>query len=195
MVSFGTGATATATDNYSGTTTKALILSAATSAAASAFLFREFVPSSVQDHFFSVFTGLLSRLSKELTIVVEESEGLSPNRMYKAAELYLASDVIPNTSTARRFRVNVPYDDDESTGGDPDNAEVRSDVVQITIDRGEEVIDVYRGVKFLWRVAMRETKGQSGKFFNYPRYLVFFINGSNLGFVCGEFLELKFLLF
>jgi Domain associated at C-terminal with AAA len=88
--------------------------------------------------------------------------------MYKAAELYLASAVVPNASTARRFRVNVPYDDDETGRGDPESGEIRSEAVQITIDRGEEVVDVYKGVKFLWRVAIRESNRQSGKFLNYP---------------------------
>lgn len=81
--------------------------------------------------------------------------------MYKAAETYLASAVVPSASTARRLRVNVSYDDDE-TGGDPDSTDVRSAAVQITIDKGEEVVDFYKGVKFLWRVAIRESNRNSG---------------------------------
>lgn len=183
-----------ASSGTSNTSTKALILSAATSAAASAFFLREFVPSSVQDQVFSAFNGLLYRLSNQLTLVVEESEGYSPNRMYKAAEMYLASAVVPSASTARRLRVNVSYDDDE-TGGDPDSADIRSEAVQITIDRGEEVVDFYEGVKFLWRVAIRETNRNSGKLFFFMLTCLF-VYGSNLGFVCGKgimrFLVLNF---
>ncbi|KAF3332753.1 mitochondrial chaperone BCS1 [Carex littledalei] len=159
----------------SGTSTKTLILSAATSAAASAFFLREFVPSSIQDQVFSAFNGLLYRLSNQLTIVVEESEGYTPNRMYKAAETYLASAVVPSASTARRLRVNVSYDDDE-TGGDPDSTDVRSAAVQITIDKGEEVVDFYKGVKFLWRVAIRESNRNSGVR-NRGRFRFFYDHG------------------
>ncbi|KAJ3685971.1 hypothetical protein LUZ61_015135 [Rhynchospora tenuis] len=148
----------------SNSSTKALIVSAATSAAASAFFLHQFVPASVQDQLLSTFNGLLSHLSNQVTIVVEESDGLSPNHMYKAAETYLASAVVPKASTSRRLRISVPYDDDDddSIGDDPDRDEITSDSVLITIDRGEEVTDLYQGVKFLWRLATRETKGQSG---------------------------------
>ncbi|KAJ4770392.1 P-loop containing nucleoside triphosphate hydrolases superfamily protein [Rhynchospora pubera] len=158
----------------SNSSTKALIISAATSAAASAFFIHQFVPASVQDQLISGFHGILSRLSNQLTIVVEESDGFSPNRMYKAAEMYLASAVVPSASTARRLRVTVPYDDDDTT--DPDSAEVRSETVQITIDRGEEVVDFYKEAKFVWKVAVRETNRQSG-FRNRGRHRFFYDHG------------------
>ncbi|KAJ3692459.1 hypothetical protein LUZ60_012809 [Juncus effusus] len=169
MASFTSG---TATTSGTTTTKSALLISAATSAAASVFFVRQFVPDSVQDQIFSGFSTLLSKFSNQITVIVEESDGLSPNRMYKAAEMYLATAVVPSASDARRLKVNVAYDEDD----DPDSADVRAEAVQVTIDRGEEVVDVFNGVKFVWRVAIRETNLQSG-FRGRRRYRYYFDGG------------------
>ncbi|KAJ4770385.1 P-loop containing nucleoside triphosphate hydrolases superfamily protein [Rhynchospora pubera] len=99
-----------------------------------------------------------SPASNQLTLVVEESDGFSPNRMYKVVQSYLVSIAVSGASTARRLCITVPYDGD-------DNAEVRSEAIQITVDTGEEVVDFYQEAKFLWRVAIRESFGNTGQFF------------------------------
>ncbi|KAJ3685974.1 hypothetical protein LUZ61_015138 [Rhynchospora tenuis] len=147
-------ATSDVTTTLSNFVTNALIISAATYDTAFAIIFYQFVFASVKDRMFSAFNGLLSRLSTTYHCN-RRIRWFSPNRMYKAAESYLASVVVSGASTARRLCVTVPYDDD-------DNAEVRSEAVQVAVDTGEEVVDFYQGTEFLWRVAIRESSRRSG---------------------------------
>ncbi|KAJ6793453.1 AAA-ATPase-like [Iris pallida] len=63
--------------------------------------------------------------------------------MYRAAATYLATKLGPSS---RRIRVAKQGEDDDDGGA-----------LDITIDRGEEVVDVYDGVRFTWRLKARET--------------------------------------
>lgn len=123
---------------YSPETTTAsskIILSVATSLAASAILFQTIdnvVPTSVQDYFHSCLQRLSARLLSQLTVVVQEFDGLIANHMFEAANVYLGEKQSPLTS---RIKVNKIEKERE---------------LAVTIDKGEELVDLYNGVKFKW---------------------------------------------
>ncbi|XP_008782422.1 protein HYPER-SENSITIVITY-RELATED 4 [Phoenix dactylifera] len=123
-------------------TTKTFLTTAA-SVAASAVLVRsianDLVPESIQYYLSSTLASLVARLSSQLTVVIDELDGITTNQMYKAAEIYLGTKVSPST---RRFRV-TKHDD--------------STALDVTMDRGEDVVDVFQGVRFRWRLLSRES--------------------------------------
>jgi len=53
------------------------------------------------DHLSDAFASLLGRLSSQLTVAIDEFNGLMPNHMYKATETYLGTKLCPST---RRIR-------------------------------------------------------------------------------------------
>ncbi|KAA8528672.1 hypothetical protein F0562_036027 [Nyssa sinensis] len=112
------------------------VLSAAASLTASAVLFRtivnDLVPSEVHDYFFTSLRKLTNRLSSQLTVVIEEFNGLTANQMFEAANVYLGSKISPSM---QRIKVNKVEKDEE---------------LAVTIDKKEEIVDFFQGVKFKW---------------------------------------------
>ncbi|XP_020105749.1 protein HYPER-SENSITIVITY-RELATED 4-like [Ananas comosus] len=117
----------------------------AASVAASAMLLRgvvnELVPHEVRDFIFSGIHDLRSCMSSQHTIVIEETEGYANNQIYEAARLYLATRLNTNMQRLRVSRVD----------------EAKS--MLISMEGGEEMVDVYEGTEFKWQLICRETSG------------------------------------
>ncbi|KAL4566376.1 hypothetical protein LXL04_030491 [Taraxacum kok-saghyz] len=105
------------------------VLSAAASLAASALLLRTVASDLIPTEYFKT---LFKRLSAQLTVVIEESDGLTPNQLFDAANLFLGSKLSPSTL---RIKVSKPEKDDELT---------------VTVDRNQPIIDVFQTVKCKW---------------------------------------------
>ncbi|CAB4296277.1 unnamed protein product [Prunus armeniaca] len=121
------------------------ILSAAASLAASAILFRtianDLIPDVVQNSFYS----RLQKLSSQITVVVEELDGLTPNEMFEAANLYLGT--LLSTST-RRIKVNKPEKEKQ---------------LLVTIDKNQGLVDCFKGVNFKWVLVSSQKPASNGK--------------------------------
>ncbi|KAH0670478.1 protein HYPER-SENSITIVITY-RELATED 4-like [Solanum tuberosum] len=135
------------------------ILTAATSLTASVILFRsiasDLVPEQLQLFFSSRFQKLSNRLSSQLIVVIEESEGLTLNQMFDAVNVYLGTKV---NAWTQRIKVNKPDEDEE---------------LAVTVDRHQEVTDYYENVKFTWIMKSRGIK-QSEKSTNPKTELRYF---------------------
>ncbi|BFG17760.1 hypothetical protein CerSpe_040340 [Prunus speciosa] len=121
------------------------ILSAAASLAASAILFRtianDLIPDVVQNSFYS----RLQKLSSQITVVVEELDGLTPNEMFEAANLYLGT--LFSTST-RRIKVNKPEKEKQ---------------LLVTIDKNQGLVDCFKGVNFKWVLVTSQKPASNDK--------------------------------
>ncbi|XP_050383124.1 AAA-ATPase At3g50940-like [Argentina anserina] len=120
------------------------VLSAVASVAATAMLARsiaqDFLPHEVRDYFFSSISTFFSRFSNQLTMVIDEFDGLVNNQIYESAEVYLGSKVSP---LMQRLKVSKPEKEKNIT---------------ITIDSNEEIVDFFKGVKFNWILVSRQVK-------------------------------------
>ncbi|KAJ0985814.1 hypothetical protein J5N97_004170 [Dioscorea zingiberensis] len=125
-------------------TTKTL-LSTAASLGASVVLARTIIndvlPDSLRHHLLNSLHHLFGRrFSSHLTIIIGEYNGFASNEIYHAAETYLSTKISPNT---RRLCVS-------KVEGEKN--------VEITMERGEEVIDTFQGVHFKWRFVCHKTQ-------------------------------------
>lgn len=126
------------------------ILSAVASLTASVVLLRTFynelIPDAVRDYFFARLHDLSNRLSSQMIIVVEELDGLTANQMFDAVNVYLGTRL---SSSSRRIKVLKPEKEQQ---------------LDVTIDRNQELIDTFEGVKFKWvLVSSRVEKPISNK--------------------------------
>ncbi|KAL8118065.1 AAA-ATPase At3g50940-like [Apium graveolens] len=116
-------------------TSKAIISTigaiAATSLVARSIV-RDYVPPEIQDYFYFGLQKFFRRFSNQLTMVINEYDGIEKNEIYNASVVYLGSKVSPNM---RRFKVTKP--EQEMT-------------ISLTVERNEEVIDTFSGVQFKW---------------------------------------------
>ncbi|KAJ4822965.1 hypothetical protein Tsubulata_000328, partial [Turnera subulata] len=112
------------------------VLSAAASLAATVMVARsiahEYLPHEFQGYFFSKIRKFFSRFSSQMTIVIDEFDGLVSNEIYLAAHTYLGNRITPST---QRLHVSKPEKEKNFT---------------LKMERNEEMVDVYQGVKFRW---------------------------------------------
>lgn len=112
------------------------VLSTVGSVAATTMVVRtvvnEFLPQELYEYLFFGVKNLFSRFSNQLTMVIEEFDGLVSNEIYEAAEMYLGNKLSPNT---RRVKISKPEKEKQ---------------FNIMLERNEEVLDVYSGQKFKW---------------------------------------------
>ncbi|XP_027342948.1 AAA-ATPase At3g50940-like [Abrus precatorius] len=123
------------------------ILSAVASLAASAMLMRsianEFIPHQVIDFFHSGIHNLSRQFSTQLTIVIEEFQGMSKNQVFEAAEAFLGNKA---TLSAHRVKASKSENDKKLSFG---------------VDRDEEVNDEFEGVKVRWKFICIHTESSS----------------------------------
>ncbi|CAM8948816.1 unnamed protein product [Rhodiola kirilowii] len=114
------------------------VLTAAASLAASAMLARtiinDFIPDQLRQMFFSKFHDLSRHFSTEATFVIEEFQGFTVNQVFEAAHVYLGTKV---NASAGRIRVGKGEKDKTLT---------------TSIDRNEEMVDVFGNVQVKWRL-------------------------------------------
>ncbi|KAK6924407.1 AAA-type ATPase, N-terminal domain [Dillenia turbinata] len=119
----------------SSTTSK--IFSAYASFSASAMLVRsmtnELIPQQVRSYIYSKIQFLFTPKSSDLTLYIEEFCGFLRNQVYESAQIYLASKI--NPSTQRLKITKLP----------------RQKHFSVSIDKGEEIVDVFDEVELKWR--------------------------------------------
>ncbi|KAH7651027.1 P-loop containing nucleoside triphosphate hydrolase protein [Dioscorea alata] len=129
------------------------ILTIAASLAASAMLFhtviKDFIPSKIRNYIFKGIRYLHDHFSSELTLLIDETDGYSPNIVYQAAMSYLNSKISPSV---KRLRVSKLGIDDIK--------------FNVSLDRGQETIDVFEEIQFRWHffsTQMSENSRRSNK--------------------------------
>lgn len=115
------------------------VLSIAASLAASAMLIgsiaNDFLPTEVQDYWYSSLHFVSQYLSSRITIVIEEFLGLTINQVFEATHLYLGDRT--TTSSAKRLRVGKSE---------------KEKTFRTTLDRNEEMVDVFEDVTLKWKL-------------------------------------------
>ncbi|XP_043691639.1 AAA-ATPase At3g50940-like [Telopea speciosissima] len=131
------------------------VLSTAASVAASAMLvrtiFQDFLPHEVHDFISSGFRRFINHFSSQLTIIIEEFDELTNNKVYEAAEIYLANRISPKTQTLR-----ISKSDKEKN-------------LKVAMGRNEEIVDTFDGIRFKWRLVC--TQIESKGYHHNPRDL------------------------
>lgn len=119
------------------------MLTTAASLAASAMVVRslcnEFLPYELKSYLSVAVVSLRSHFSYRNTIVIEEVEHFSTNKMYAAVSTYLATKI---SASMGRLKVSK-YDDDEKN-------------MTISPEQGEEMTDTFEGIQFKWQLLCRD---------------------------------------
>ncbi|XP_004310209.1 PREDICTED: probable mitochondrial chaperone BCS1-B [Fragaria vesca subsp. vesca] len=137
------------------------VLSTYTAFAAAAMLIRtvisevqtivgQFIPQKFQDKIIATLAGLFGNLpNSQMTLIIDESDGLSTNEVYQASELYLSSRI---TSSIDQLKVSKSP---------------RQNNFSITINKGEKLTDEFEGMQLRWEFCCSETKQTSMDFESY----------------------------
>ncbi|GFP83172.1 probable mitochondrial chaperone bcs1 [Phtheirospermum japonicum] len=120
------------------------ILSTVGSIAATTMVVRgvahDLLPPEFHDYIFSGIRNLISAFSNQLTLVIDEFDGLDSNEIYQAAETYLGPRASPKT---RRLKISRPEKEKH---------------YNITMEKDQVMSDTYNGEKFKWTRICRKTE-------------------------------------
>ncbi|KAK3410376.1 hypothetical protein EUGRSUZ_J02377 [Eucalyptus grandis] len=108
-----------------------------------------FLPRELRGFLFSGIRGFLSRFSNEMTMVIDEYDGINPNELYQAAQVFLPAKQFPSM---RRVRVSKPVKEDELT---------------LAMDQNQVLVDTFAGIKLKWVFASRQV-GSGNRGLNSP---------------------------
>ncbi|KAK7252929.1 hypothetical protein RIF29_37231 [Crotalaria pallida] len=112
------------------------IFSAYTSLTAATMLLTmtsHFIPQPIRDHLSIAFRSFIKPRSNILTLVIEESTGITCNQLYSAAETYLSTKV--SLSNERLKVSKIP----------------KEKKLTIRLEKDEKLVDSFNGVSFNWR--------------------------------------------
>ncbi|KAG5535956.1 hypothetical protein RHGRI_023668 [Rhododendron griersonianum] len=129
------------------------VLSTVGSIAAAAMVIRtvsnDYLPPEFQDYLSSGLRTFFSRFSSQLTMVIDEFDGLVNNEIYEAAEVYLGPKISPTT---RRLKVSKSENEQS---------------INVSMERNQEVVDSFEGAEFKWVWVVRQV--ESSRHFYNPR--------------------------
>ncbi|GAY51579.1 hypothetical protein CUMW_135230 [Citrus unshiu] len=140
------------------------IVSTAASVAASAMVIRsiarELVPHELKLFVLMNIRGLFESFSSEITLIIDQFDGLASNQIYRAADIYLGNKISPST---KMFRVSMPEKENK---------------MSISMAKNQEIVDHFDGVKLKWKQVTRQVEstqyvsytGQSTKMQSETRY-------------------------
>ncbi|OMO88247.1 hypothetical protein COLO4_20349 [Corchorus olitorius] len=103
----------------------------------------QLIPTQLQAFLLSKLGGLYSNRSSQMTLLIDEYNGYSINELYEASEIYLQTKITPSM---QRLKVSKGPRDKK---------------VAVTIEKGEEVIDVFEEIQLKWGVTCVESKDQN----------------------------------
>ncbi|KAF3658063.1 putative anther-specific protein LAT52-like [Capsicum annuum] len=103
----------------------------------------DLIPKEFRSFVFDNFHELFCRFSSNFTILIHEFQGPSPNLVFEAVEVYLGT--IVNSST-KSIRIGKTENDKG---------------LVITMEKDEEIIDVFEDVKVKWRMECRRIESGS----------------------------------
>lgn len=130
------------------------LFSAYASMAGSIMLFRsmanDLIPAPVRSYVAAGIRRLFNSQSSLLTLIIEETNGISPNQIFEAAEIYLSTKITSDTS---RLRISkTPKDKNPS----------------LRLEKGEELTDSFDGIPLLWTFNSQDHEKNSNNPNNGP---------------------------
>ncbi|KAI8527972.1 hypothetical protein RHMOL_Rhmol12G0115800 [Rhododendron molle] len=136
------------------------VLSTYTTFAASAMLVKtvlnevqnltnQLIPQQLREKILTKLGDLMGNSSSQMTLVIDENNGLSINEMFEASEIYLRTKISPSVL---RLKVSkAPHDKTFS----------------ITINKGEKIIDTFEDIEVIWQMICTETQKTTSDYDGY----------------------------
>ncbi|KAI0523484.1 hypothetical protein KFK09_005879 [Dendrobium nobile] len=107
-------------------------------------LINECLPSELRSLVSSSKAKLFSRFSTEHTIIIQQTEGLTPNELYDAASTYLRTKI-----SLRMKRLRASKSEDNNN-------------IIVSLDDGEGLADIFQGAEYKWKLVSEEKESPRG---------------------------------
>ncbi|KAK3040821.1 hypothetical protein RJ639_029165 [Escallonia herrerae] len=131
--------------------TTSVVLSTYTTFAASAMLVRtvlsevqnmtnQLLPKGVQEKIVSKLGGLIGNFSPNMSVIIDEYNGITPNEIYGASEIYMRTIISPSVE---RLKVSKA---------------ARDKNFSVTVGKGEKIVDTFGEIQVTWEMICVESQ-------------------------------------
>ncbi|KAH9317678.1 hypothetical protein KI387_019447 [Taxus chinensis] len=103
---------------------------------------KEYLPPELYEQFTALLRKLNKYFSSYITIIIDENEGMKVSEVYESVQVYLSTR---SSSAASRLKLNKPKNAQEFT---------------FTMDKKQQIVDEFYGLKVWWILHSRELKQQ-----------------------------------
>ncbi|KAK3001263.1 hypothetical protein RJ639_020879 [Escallonia herrerae] len=100
----------------------------------------QLLPKGVQDKIVSKLGGLIGNFSPNMSVIIDEYNGITPNEIYGASEIYVRTIVSPSVE---RLKVSKAAQDKNFS---------------VTIGKGEKIVDTFGEIQVTWEMICVETQ-------------------------------------
>ncbi|XP_027074001.2 AAA-ATPase At2g18193 [Coffea arabica] len=124
------------------------LFSAYASLAGTIMLFRslvnDIIPPSLRSYIQSFLAYLFTFPSTQITIIIDEQNGMTRNQVYDSAEIYLSTKISPTTE---RFKVYKSP---------------KQRTINVTIEKDQQITDTFGQIQLQWRFVLVEPRNDHG---------------------------------
>ncbi|XP_031268015.1 AAA-ATPase At3g50940-like [Pistacia vera] len=103
----------------------------------------QLIPQRLQEKVLSKLGGIFGKFSDQLTIFIDEYNGVAINEIYQSSEIYLSTRITPSVE---QLKVSQ-------------SAEEKS--LLVTVNKGQKIIDTFEGIQLTWEFICIETQKPS----------------------------------
>ncbi|KZV53368.1 hypothetical protein F511_06510 [Dorcoceras hygrometricum] len=135
------------------------VVSTAASVAATAMVVRsvagDVVPPELSQYFMTKFRNFLATFSNDMTITIEEFDGIARNQLFTAAEVYLGTIISPST---KRFKASIPEKEQN---------------IQVSMGGNVDLADTFHGFQLKWGVVHQQNQPRQVHYDDYHSTMQF----------------------
>ncbi|GFS29812.1 P-loop nucleoside triphosphate hydrolase superfamily protein [Actinidia rufa] len=106
----------------------------------------QLIPQQLQQKILARLGGLMGNSSSQMTLIIDENNGLSKNQMFEASEVYLRTKIPP--SVVRLKVSKAPREKNFS----------------VTVNKGEKITDAFEDIQVIWQVICTEIQKTSTEY-------------------------------
>ncbi|XP_049403163.1 AAA-ATPase At3g50940-like [Solanum stenotomum] len=100
----------------------------------------QLIPKNLQDKILSKVGIFIGNISSQITLIIEENNGITPNEIFEASKLYLGTIV---SSSAQRVKISKAEKEKKFA---------------TNISKDEKIIDIFEGVELIWELKVVESQ-------------------------------------
>ncbi|KAK4370971.1 hypothetical protein RND71_010446 [Anisodus tanguticus] len=106
-------------------------------------LTNQLLPRNLQEKLMSGIGYLVGNLSSQMSIIIEENNGLIPNEVFEASKLYLGTIQSPSTQRLKVAKAE------------------KEEKLSTIIGKDENILDTFEGIELTWELKIVETQRTS----------------------------------
>ncbi|KAK3410367.1 hypothetical protein EUGRSUZ_J02365 [Eucalyptus grandis] len=127
-----------------------------------------FLPRELRGFLFSGIRGFLSRFSNEMTMVIDEYDGINPNELFQAAQMFLPAKQFPSMVVRSVVRPFIPREFQDFlfdflisrirgfSSRFCNEMTMETHSTAAIIDQNQMLVDTFHGVKLKWALVSRQ---------------------------------------